>query len=231
MSKEEGNFPRKRLGLAARGCLRAFTLLEVMVAVAIIGLIAVGIFRFVDSTLRVVQAMSQNGDGSEEMEALCRILQFQINDLPDPNIEPGGILGQPHVFGGNSLDEMQWRSSAGSGLFTAFATGDYEVTLRVQNEPSKGSTAQTSALGVRRVPVKTLNANEFNWVPILPGITGLEVRYFDPRSNNWQPKWTDRIARPSLIQLKIWRENGGEPFEMILRVPPLGPPIGNPRLQ
>jgi hypothetical protein len=194
-----------------------------MLAVAILGLVAVGIYRFVDSTLQVVSAVGQSNDGSDELEALCRIIQSQLNDMP-PN-EQGAILGQPHIFGGNSVDELQWKCGAGSSLFTAFAPGDYNVTLRVQSDSSSSSGSAgkpQSVLGVRRVSVKALNPNEFNWVPLMPGVTGLEVRYFEPRMNGWQEKWTATNARPRLIRLKFWRENAEEPFEVVLTVPPTG---------
>ena len=191
----------------------AFTLLEVMLAVAIISLVALSIFRFVDSTLRVVAAMSTGGDDLEQLESLCRMLQFQLNSLP--STQQGAISGQPHMFNGTPADEMRWLCSAGNGLFTAYASGDYQVTLMVRNNPKTNS----PELGLKRVSVKMRDATEFNWVPLVPGIKAMESRYFDPRLNVWQEKWTEPVFRPSLVRLKLWNEEGGDPYEVVLTIP------------
>ena len=206
---------------------RGFTLLEVMLAVAIIGMISVSIFRFVDSTLRVVQAISQSGGGNEEIEALCRTVQFQLNDLPIT--EAGAILGQAHIFNATSLDEFQWLGNSGNSLFTAYAPGDYRVTLMVQEDAK----AKTSELGIRRVLISG-NQNTFNWVPLVPGIKAMEARYFDLRNNSWLEKWTDPGYRPNLVRLKFWRDKDADPYEVILSIPRVGnngppPPPPPPR--
>jgi len=211
-----GADPEAQQRIAGKVALKtreAFTLLEVMLAVAIISLVALSIFRFVDSTLRVVAALNSGGDDLEQLETLCRMLQFQLNDLP--SAQQGAISGQPHIFNGTPADELQWLSSAGNGLFTAYAAGDYRVTLMIRNDPK----TNTPELGLRRVPVSARDANEFNWVPLVPGIKAMESRYFDARLNTWVEKWTDPQARPNLVRLKLWNEEGGDPYEVVLTLP------------
>jgi len=199
-------------GAATASFSTAFTLLEVMLAVAIIGLVGLSIFRFVESTLRVVGAINQGGGNLEETEALCRMLQYQLNDLPIT--EQGAILGQAHMFNGIAADELQWVCGSGNGLFTAYAAGDYRVTLMVKSDPK----TNTSELGLRRVLLKG-NPEEFNWVPLVPGIKAMESRFFDARLNTWVEKWTDLQARPNLLRLKLWDEQGGDPYEVVLSLP------------
>lgn len=189
-----------------------FTLLEVMLAVAIIGLISISIFRFVDSTLRAVNAISEGSGENDTIETLCSMLQFQMNNLPIS--EQGAILGQSHQFNGKAADELQWRCRAGNGLFTAYAAGDYRVTLMVKSNPQTNS----SELGIRRVLLDG-DQNAFNWLPLIPGISAMESRYYDARLNTWVEKWTDLQARPNLVRLKFWTEQGGDPYEVILSLP------------
>ena len=186
--------------------------MEVMIAVAIIGLIATGIFRFVASTLQVVQAVGENAGENEELEVLCRVIQQQLNDLP--MTEPGSVQGQPHVFGGIAQDELLWHSRPGFGLFTSFGSGDYTVTLRVQTGQGGAGGQKGPALGVRRLRVGA-NPNDFNWMPLVPGINALEVRYFNRPRNEWEEKWT-QPDRPNLIKLKFSRADSSAPYEVVL---------------
>jgi prepilin-type N-terminal cleavage/methylation domain-containing protein len=92
---------------------RAFTLLEVMIAVLIISLLVISVFRFVKSVLQAVRISTEATVAKQEVAGLISYLQTQLEDLPvqqampavanlAPNgagIVPTGPPGRPNVPG------------------------------------------------------------------------------------------------------------------------------------
>ncbi len=196
---------------ADRGVRRAFTLLEITLAVAILGMMALAIFRFVSANVVAVRLSTEINEIDAGYGGLERLLTDQLRDLPPGQ---GTLLGEPFKFEGRSRDEMTWVCGAGPGLLTRYATGDYSVTLRLR--PMQRGDAME--LGVMREsedddrPV----ADNKAWVPLLTNLTSLEIRYFDPRLNAWVDRWTDRGTLPHLVRLTIMRPGSATPWVAVL---------------
>jgi prepilin-type N-terminal cleavage/methylation domain-containing protein len=205
---------------------RGFTLLEVMIATMIIGMLAVVVLRFVSTTLRAMKNTTELQDERESVQAVVRFLQTQLADLP--RRENAAILGNPVKLHDLSSDELIWRAHAGQGVLTAAAPGEYRVTMTVQ--PVDTTTTELE-LGLRREPVTTearsdvdffargSGANKYNWIPLIRPFAAFEVRYFDPRLNAWLDRWTDQTARPQLVRVRLWKNADDPPVEAILPVP------------
>lgn len=191
----------------------AFTLLEVVISVAIIGMIAVTLYRFIESNLRAIGYSTQLSSDEAALQGLMASLQAQLNDLP--LAEPGVLLGENHQFSEKPSDEMQWLTHAGNGLFTQFAEGEYKVTLALRPVPN----TNTLELGLRRVLATAPPGGDLHWLRLLTAVDALEIRYFDLRLNAWLEKWTDQQARPALVRIRIWRAGAESPFEAILALP------------
>jgi len=183
-----------------------------MIAVFITGMIAIGIFRFLDSTLRAIRYSSEQSIDNVSMQALMRVLQDQLNSIPFN--QSGSLLGEAHEFHDLPSDEIQWLSRAGNGLFTAHALGEFKVTLALK--PTK--IASVFELGLRRMLSDDSSKDE-NWFPLMHNVKALEIRYYDKRLNAWLEKWTDLATRPNLVRVRIWRVNDEEPYEQIFNLP------------
>jgi prepilin-type N-terminal cleavage/methylation domain-containing protein len=189
---------------------RAFTLLEVMLAAAILGMMAMAIFRFVSTNMTAVRLSNELTQTNSAYSGLERLLTDQLQALPPGQ---GMLMGEPFKFEDRSRDEMTWICDAGPGLFTRYATGRYAVTLRLR--PIEKSNAME--LGVMResedddisVP------DEKAWVPLMEDVKMLAIRYFDPRLNAWVDRWTDRGTLPHLVRLTITPMTG-PPWEAVL---------------
>jgi hypothetical protein len=51
---------------------------------------------------------------------------------------------------------------------------------------------------------------------LLENVHGLQIRYFDPRLNVWQDKWTDNVTLPRLVKVTIERNDASVPWEAII---------------
>ncbi len=191
---------------------RGFTLLEVMMAVAILAMVGLSIYRFLEVNVRAVTYATSMLKEERQIEGLIAMLDSQIKALP-VNAQ-GVIRGEAYKFQGASADELRWRTTSGNGLFTAHAAAEYEVTLAL--DPVRDMEA--FQLGIRR-KLSDGSSDEANWLPLINNVAALEVRYFDRRLNDWLDRWSDGASPPSLIRVRIWRFGEEMPYEAVIRVP------------
>lgn len=204
----------------------AFTLLEVMVATLIVALLTFALYRFISTTLFALDATTALAEERQEVDALARMVQAQLNDLPPQG--NGVLLGRANRFHDLSSDEMTWICRAGQGVMTGAAPGEYRVTLTVQ--PAQDN-AKDIELGLRReiatADAKTdkdfftrgSGADHYNWLPLIRPVAALEIRYYDPRTNSMLKEWNDVNARPSYVEMKVWKRADSLPYDVILPVP------------
>ena len=190
---------------------RAFTLLEIMLAMAILGMMAVAIFRFVSTNLVAVRLSSELNEIDARYAGLVNLLTQQLQELPPGQ---GRLSGEPYKFDGRSRDEMNWVCGAGPGLLTRYAAGDYSVTLRLRPI----SNSEQMELGFVREPAEDTTPTEANqtWVPLISDLTTIEIRYFDPRLNAWVDRWTDRSTLPHLVRVTLGRAGAATPWEAVI---------------
>lgn len=191
---------------------RGFTLLEVTLAVAILGLMAVAIYRFVAANVTSVRVSNEVTALDQRYAGLQSLLTEEFQNLPPGQ---GTLLGEPYKFSGRSRDEITWICSAGPGLLTRYAIGDYQVTLRLRPIPQ----SNLMELGVARQPNdKNQNSADSNpaWVPLMEDLRSMEIRYFDPRLNAWVDRWTDSGTLPHLVRLTLERAGASVPWQAII---------------
>jgi len=189
----------------------AFTLLEITLAVAILGMMALAIYRFVSTNVTAVRLSTEINETAARYEGLANLLIQQLQALPPGQ---GALAGEPYKFNGRSRDEMTWVCPAGPGVLTRYAVGQYSVTLRLR--PIEGS--DKMELGIVRESEDDDNPvpDDQTWVSLLTDVNSMEIRYFDPRLNAWVDRWTDRGTLPHLVRLTIDRPGSAVPWEAVL---------------
>jgi len=190
-----------------------------MLAVWIVALVAISMFRFLNVNLEAIRISTERGARDESIRALTAVVQRQLNDLA-PLLQ-GALMGEAHTFQDVPSDELSWKCEAGNGLLTQNATGEYVVTLTVRRD----TRARRSWLSLRRAADKS-EAPQPNWFDLLDQVDGIQFRYFDPRQNSWLVRWTDPASRPALIRMRVWQEKDPVPYEAVLTVPLTQPPSG-----
>ena len=188
----------------------AFTLLEVMLAVCVIAMVGMSIYRFVETTLTAVRISTASERDRALQAAFFAYLRGQMLALPEAR--PKAIIGEPHRFNSISSDELTWIARPGSGLLTRHATGEWTVTLTIKE--LEGGEYE---LGLRRQDIEV--KKDACWLPLFRGVRGFEVRYYDEERAEWMEKWTDTEHRPSLVRVKLWRDPSPEAYEVVLPIP------------
>jgi prepilin-type N-terminal cleavage/methylation domain-containing protein len=193
---------------------RAFTLLEIIIAVAIMATMALAIYRFVQSNLVAIHVSSDALAAEARYDGLREVLTTQWQSLPAGR---GALLGDTFKLNDRPRDEVRWICSAGPGLMTRYASGDFIVSLRLQSE--KNSDRLDLGL-LRRARTDSVTTDvEESWIPLIDNVSSLQIRYFDTRLNVWVEKWNDTGTLPRLVKVTIGRGDSSTPYEAII---PLG---------
>jgi prepilin-type N-terminal cleavage/methylation domain-containing protein len=188
-----------------------FTLLEIMLAVTIMGMMSLAIYRFVQSNMIAMQISSVTAAADAQYDGLRDLLTAQWQSLSPLR---ANMFGEPFKVGDRERDVIKWSCGAGPALLTRYAAGDFNVTLRLQPESEKGDRLD---LGFLRKPQKGSDVGEAqeSWVPLIKNVTSLEISYFDPGANNWLPRWPGGRL-PSLIKISVGRRDSAVPWETIV---------------
>jgi prepilin-type N-terminal cleavage/methylation domain-containing protein len=188
-----------------------FTLIEITLAVAILAMMSLAIYRFVQSNLISIRVSSDATAVDAQYGGLRDLLSAQWQSLAPGS---GALLGEAFKLEDRSRDEIRWSCGSGPGLLTRYAPGDYVVTLRLQRHTEKSDQLD---LGFLRKPKSDadLTAENESWVPLIENVQSMQIRYFDPRINVWVDKWSDSVTLPRLVKVVIGRQ-GTVPWEAII---------------
>ena len=194
---------------AVRGGDHGFTLLEIMLAVAILGMMAVAIFRFVQTNLIAVRFSAEIAAADAQYDGLRDLLTTQWQSLSPLRAK---MVGEPFKLNDRERDEIKWNCSAGPGLLTRYAPGEFTAVLRLQPNDDRLD------LGILRKPEGDSDVAEKNetWVPLIKNVGSLEISYFDPNANDWLPRWPGGNKLPSLVKVSVGRPDATEPWESVI---------------
>lgn len=229
---------RRRPLLTAAG----FTLLEVMLAVAILVVITVAVAQFTEVTVQSAEVSRRTSEEGLACNGLRHLLTAELSALPAG--QTGALVGMNiKSSGGGRRDALQLIVPSGNGLLTPDARGNYQITLIVREIPrgsgkmilglerqpwvdddddddddtaTPAAGAPTAKAAASKAAVEKLPSD---WVGLMDGVQNLEIAYFDARLNSWVDRWTDQNILPNLIRFRLTLDGNQPPYEIVARVP------------
>ena len=214
-----------------------FTLLEVVLAVAILVVITVVVAQFTEMTVQSAEVSTRGTEEGLACNGLRHLLAAEVSALPAN--QDGALTGMKISSHGARRDALMMVCPSGNAVLTPDAKGYYQITLVLREIP-RGSGKMTlglerepwtddddddddddngttgAAAKPARAPVEKLPSD---WIPLLPGVQQLEIAYFDARLNSWVDRWVDSVMLPNLVRLRLTFAPGQPPYEIVERVP------------
>lgn len=202
---------------------RGFTLLEVILSVAILGMMAMSIYRFVQTHIVAMRVSSQVTAADGYYNGLRELLCLEWQQLSSGE---NAIGGESAKLESRPRDEIHWKCGPGQGLLTRYALGEFTVFLRLRPSPTE---AGQFDLGLLRRPQSDSEIEHGNdtWVTLIPNVASLQVLYWTPPAGvkpngelNWLDKWDETAQQlPRLVKVAIGRTDAPGPWEVVV---PLG---------
>jgi hypothetical protein len=186
-------------------------------------LIGMAIYRFTASTLLVARLSSLEAARQQACSGLERLFQTELDALPAQEIDALTGVEKARTTEGNG-DQLRLISGAGNGLLSRVGPATSFVTWKL------GTDSAPDQLGISR---RLREDNEggykedFGWVPLLDGVSELQITYYSARLNGWLPRWNDPGSLPELVRVRISFADGHADHEMTFRVPVRGRAIVN----
>jgi hypothetical protein len=192
--------------------ITGFTLLEIMLAVGILGLMSVAIFRFVQSNMTALRLSSDTAAKDSQYDGLRDLLTAEWQSLSPLRAR---MAGEPFKLNDRERDWLRWNCSAGPGLLTRYAPGDFTVTLGLQPESEKSDRLD---LGLLRKPKGDSDVGEKHetWVPLIKNVSSLQISYFNPSLNTWIDRWSNTSQLPWLVKVTVGRADSPVPWEAVI---------------
>ena len=189
-----------------------FTLLEIMLAVAILGLMSLAIFRFVQANMTALRLSSDTAARDSQYDGLRDLLTSEWQSLSPMRAR---LIGEPFKLNDRERDVITWICSAGPGLLTRYAPGEFIVALRLQPENEKSGRLD---LGLLRKPKDASDIGERHetWVPLVKNVSSLQISYFNPGLNTWIDRWSNASQLPWLVKVTVGRADSPVPWEAII---------------
>ncbi|MGH8046236.1 MAG: prepilin-type N-terminal cleavage/methylation domain-containing protein [Chthoniobacterales bacterium] len=184
----------------------AFTLFEVLIAIAIFVLLAGGIFSSVQASFVASSQVVTTQMDSERADAFQQFLRKVFISLPS----------DAHV-------ELKLRQLGGLGDVIEVRLWPAPEFLKFGTDPGDGVaiSAQPDGRGGFRMMLGYFRAKDTQdereehlqktaWLQLLPGIEQVRWRFAPARNPVFEDKWTEQSGRPGLAELTMKMKDGGE---------------------
>lgn len=197
-----------------RKSVRAFTLFEVLLSMAIMVLIAGMVFGVVNAVVRTAAELTVEQTRRREIDGLRELLSRQFSAL-----DPQTVLGlNVREDQGRYLSEITIEKSPGvfswgreSWYFGLIILGlevgsDGGLRFGVRREDSDEITRERGGGGAK-------------WLPLVGGLKTFEWSFYDGTARTWAGNWENRATLPVLIRLKYQFTDDPAPDEMVFSLP------------
>lgn len=187
---------------------RAFTLFELILALAILMLISGGVFSLTGAAMETAKTAREEQTASRRLEAFLRVARETFHNLD----AKGSVFLQMSRGGSAPVPELVFKDASG-----AFGNGSLNrAALVLAALPEAGG---TRAFALRRVSGEGVGAaRETPWTPLMSGVERVLWTFYS--EGNWSEEWPAGRGRPELVRLNFTWRDFPEPIEAIFWLPP-----------
>jgi hypothetical protein len=162
----------------------------------------------VQANMIALRVSSDTAAADAQYDGLRDLLAAEWQNL-DP--QRARLTGEPLKVNDRERDVIGWFGSAGPGLLTRYAPGEFKVVLRLQPESEKSDRLD---LGIMRKPKDDSGEGHESWVPLIKNVNSPQITYFNTRANTWVDRWPGGL--PSLVKITVGRNDAAAPWEAII---------------
>lgn len=212
---------------------RAFTLLEMIIAMTVFSIVSASIFGVVQVSLQATADLAEAQRVAQQIGALTELCRKTFAALPSQ----AGLRMIPAEENEENGQELVLRNTPlsfalGGGALNYGSTtlglrpqkdGLYQLALsRSDFAPPEEEPVGVGEVSAGGVPDFEPDEQGRYWLALIPDLEWATWRFYDPSSRDWIESWT-RKTRPPLIELQLFIPGEAMPIRAVFPVAPAQP--------
>jgi general secretion pathway protein J len=177
-----------------------FTLIEVLVALVVLGFLMVGLAQGMRFELTAWNTGTRVTGGVAELDTVDRALRRLIAHMdPGLPLEPPLLVAEQHTLAFTTeLPEAAGAQAAQAADVSLGVDGRHRLVLRWRSHFPGGEVAATTEM------------------ELLRGVDHVDFAYWNPESGVWLPRWPGADTLPALVRIGIVVPAGQRPFPPVV---------------
>ncbi len=219
-----------------------FTLLEVMLAVGLMGILIGGIFSVQRGALMITRNVMEQQEESMRMSSFAELMRRNFEQAPG-NCRINLVLPR----GGDGVSEVYFKDYPLAFAWSGISAGSKGVVLRLERNKARNFSAVILYLddeAVKSYEAGSLNEREVNRetgklrvqrLELMTGIKEMLWKVIDDTvatnsgapdgSEDWLTEWPlEKTKRPTRVRFYLTMVDSGDPLSLIFWVPSMVPP-------
>ncbi len=204
----------------------AFSLIEVLLGLALFGILVGGIFSVQRGAMEVSQEVTQRQGKTMRMHSFCELLRRNFEALPGN----AKVVLLPSGGSGSGLSDVAFTDFPLAFTWPGVPAGSHSVIFRTDRADS-GVGLQASLLYLDEEQTTDYEANKLDERKVLArlnlmeGIMTLDWRFFNDTTQQWEVEWLrTQTARPSFVEMKLTYLDGQDPVWLYFWIPQMANP-------
>jgi prepilin-type N-terminal cleavage/methylation domain-containing protein len=205
---------------------KAFSLIEVLLGLALFGILVGGIFSVQRGAMEVSQEVTQRQGKTMRMHSFCELLRRNFEALPGN----AKVVLLPSGGSGSGLSDVAFTDFPLAFTWPGVPAGSHSVIFRTARADS-GVGLQASLLYLDEEQTMDYEADKLDERKVLArlnlmeGIMTLDWRFFNDTTQQWEVEWLrTQTARPSFVEMKLTYLDGQDPVWLYFWIPQMANP-------
>jgi type II secretion system protein J len=172
-----------------------YLLLEVLLAVAVLSISVVMIFRIIQTTLKATADITFLQTQQRKVDGISQLLRRNFDSMPQScTFQTRSANGSLELIFRSAPFNFSW-VTAGANYGTVVIAGrplpNGRVALSVLQESGDALNSY----------VDGSNEKKADWFPLMDDVEQLSWRFFDGQAGKWTSVWPNPASKPSLVEL------------------------------
>lgn len=197
---------------------RAFTLLEVVLSMAILALLAGALYAMVGASVRGTSELEARENRVQQINGYLGLCRKIFRTMPGRGTLELRVTRQ----GENYTPELIFRNAP--GLFQWGNEDNVYISTILGVRSQVGGLVNVSILQDKEDEIDSyLNGGTAKrpWLVLLPDLRKVEWEFYDPRTLVWMKEWKEGGVRPTFAELTLTSEQGTGKY--VFWIPPIAP--------
>lgn len=204
---------------------RGFTLIEIMLGLALLSILVGGIFAVQRGAITVSSSVVERETQTLKVHAFCELLRRNFEQMP------GNAKVNLQFFGGTGSDLTEVAFTDFPLAFTWPGVTAGAKTVIFRTERSVGLGLQAAILYLDQEQAAAWQKGQFDEskilgrITVMDGISFLGWRFFNETTQEWETEWPlTNTRRPTFVEMTLQFMDGEDPVRLVFWIPTMANP-------